>query len=215
MTYIHAFTDPGTPDRAVIGGKGLGLVRLAAAGVRVPPGFVVTTASYRDFVAENGLSDIIDGLVREVDHEDAEALTAATRQIQERIASGALPGGLDERIAKAYSGLGAGEEVYVAVRSSGTAEDMGDASFAGLYDSYLDIKGAEDVVDAVRRCWASLWTPRCAAYRKRLGFDHRDAEVAVVVQQMVAAETAGVLFTANPLTERTDEYVINASWGLG
>ncbi|MEU0463554.1 PEP/pyruvate-binding domain-containing protein [Amycolatopsis sp. NPDC006131] len=215
MNYIHAFTDPGTPERAVIGGKGLGLVRLAAAGVRVPPGFVVTTASYRDFVAENGLSEEIDGLVRDVDHEDAEALTAATRQIQERIASGALPGGLDERIAKAYSALGTGEEVYVAVRSSGTAEDMGDASFAGLYDSYLDIRGAEDVVDAVRRCWASLWTPRCAAYRKRLGFDHRDAEVAVVVQQMVAADTAGVLFTANPLTERTDEYVVNASWGLG
>lgn len=215
MTYIHAFDEPGVPERSVVGGKGLGLVRLAAAGVRVPPGFVVTTGAYRDFVAANGLSAQIDELVRDVDHDDADALTKATDTIRERIHAGVLPGGLDELIAKAYTALGAGEDLYVAVRSSGTAEDMGEASFAGLYDSFLDVRGADDVVDAVRRCWASLWTTRCASYRHRLGLDHRDAEVAVVVQQMVPAAAAGVLFTANPLNERTDEIVINANHGLG
>jgi pyruvate,water dikinase len=215
MTYIHAFDEPGVPERAVVGGKGLGLVRLAAAGVRVPPGFVVTTSAYRDFVAANGLSEQIEDLVRGVDHDDADALTAATDTIRERIRAGVLPDGLDELIAKAYSALGAGEDLYVAVRSSGTAEDMGEASFAGLYDSFLDVRGADDVVDAVRRCWASLWTTRCTSYRHRLGLDHRDAEVAVVVQRMVPAEAAGVMFTANPLNERTDEFVINANHGLG
>lgn len=215
MTYIHAFDEPGVPERAVVGGKGLGLVRLAAAGVRVPPGFVVTTGAYRDFVAANGLADQIDELVRDVDHDDADALTAATDLIRDRIGAGILPGGLDELIAKAYDALGAGEQLHVAVRSSGTAEDMGEASFAGLYDSFLDVRGADEVVAAVRRCWASLWTTRCASYRHRLGLDHRDAEVAVVVQQMVRAEAAGVMFTANPLNERTDEFVINANYGLG
>ncbi|SCL20070.1 phosphoenolpyruvate synthase [Micromonospora pallida] len=214
MNYIKHLDDPGTPGRAVVGGKGAGLSRLAAAGVPVPPGFVVTTEAYVAFVELNGLNQTIESLISGVDYDNPDQLAVATGQIQERIVAGELPAGLHELIAKAYAGIGAGDS-YVAVRSSGTAEDTGEASFAGLYDSYLDIRGAEDVVNAVRRCWASLWTPRCAFYRNRLGLDPANAEVAVVVQQMVAADCAGVLFTANPVNERTDEMVVNANWGLG
>ena len=113
MNYIHAFDEPGVPERAIVGGKGLGLVRLAAAGVRVPPGFVVTTGAYRDFVAANGLSEQIEELVRGVDHDDADALTSATDTIRERIRAGALPDGLDERIAKPYSPGSTGVNVSV------------------------------------------------------------------------------------------------------
>lgn len=214
MNYIQQLDDPATPDRSTIGGKGAGLARLAVAGIPVPPGFVVTTSAYVDFVELNGLTSAIDSIMAGVDYDDPDQLSAATAQIRERIVAGTLPPGLNELVAKGYAAIGSGDS-YVAVRSSGTAEDMGDASFAGLYDSYLDIRGAEDVMDAVRRCWASLWTPRCAYYRNRLGLDPSTAEVAVVVQQMVAAQSAGVLFTANPLNERSDEIVINSNWGLG
>lgn len=215
MNYIQYLDDPGTPDRSIIGGKGAGLTRLAAAGVPVPPGFVVTTAAYRDFVEQNGLTAAIASIMAGIDYDNPDQLSVATGRIRERIVGGELPAGLHELIAKGYSAIGSSEDSYVAVRSSGTAEDMGEASFAGLYDTYLDIRGADDVVDAVRRCWASLWTPRCAYYRNRLGLDPSTAEVAVVVQQMVAAQSAGVMFTANPLNERSDEIVINSNWGLG
>lgn len=103
----------------------------------------------------------------------------------------------------------------VAVRSCGTAEDLADASFAGLHDTFLDVQGDDAVLDAVRRCWASLCNARAIHYRHDKGYDHYDAQLAVVIQRMVAADTAGVMFTANPLNTRTDEFVINASGGLG
>ena len=215
LEYIRHLDAPGAAERSVIGGKGVGLTRMAAAGVAVPPGFVVTTPAYVDFLAKNGLPAEIASTMSGVDYDNADELSQATAKIRQRIVAGDLPDGLREMIEKSYRGLRAGTDIQVAVRSSGTAEDMGDASFAGLYDSYLDIRGADNVVDAVRRCWASLWTARCAYYRHRLGLDPKDAHVAVVVQQMVAAKAAGVLFTANPLNGRTDEIVINSNWGLG
>ncbi len=101
------------------------------------------------------------------------------------------------------------------MRSSGTAEDLEGASFAGQYDTYLDIKGGDALLDAVRRCWASMWTARVVAYRQSKGFGHSDIGIAVVVQTMVEADVAGVMFTGNPMNARADEIVINASWGLG
>jgi pyruvate,water dikinase len=118
-----------------------------------------------------------------------------------------------KEITEAYAALG--PDPYVAVRSSGTAEDMADASFAGLHDTFLDVKGADSVIDAVKDCWASLWTARATAYRKARGFDHLAVSLPVVVQMMAEADVAGVMFTANPLTAATNEIVINASWGLG
>jgi pyruvate,water dikinase len=101
------------------------------------------------------------------------------------------------------------------VRSSGTAEDLAEASFAGQHDSYLDIHGQDDVLDGVRRCWASLWTARACAYRQQKGFDRAEVRLAVVVQTMISSDVSGVMFTANPLTTSTSEIVVNASWGLG
>ena len=124
-----------------------------------------------------------------------------------------MPADVAKRIRELYSTLG--NNSYVAVRSSGTAEDMAEASFAGLHDTYLDVVGADAVIDAVKRCWASMWTARATSYRNALGFDHMQARIAVVVQRMIESEVSGVMFTGNPLTARTDEIVINASWGLG
>jgi len=216
MDFVRDLGGDGPAERSEIGGKGAGLARMAAAGVPVPPGFVVTTAAYRDFVGRNGLDAEIAALLGGVDYDDAQALSTAAERIRSRILAAELPAGLEDLVVKSYEGMADNTgDAFVAVRSSGTAEDLGEASFAGLYDSYLDIRGGADVVDAVRRCWASLWTARCASYRHRLGLRDEDAEVAVVVQKMVAPRSAGVLFTANPLNVRTDEIVVNSTWGLG
>ena len=124
-----------------------------------------------------------------------------------------MPDEIADEIRKAYTAIG--PEVYVAVRSSGTAEDTEGASFAGMHDTYLDVRGEAAVVDAVQRCWASMWTARAIAYRHTQGFDHATATIAVVVMTMVESDVSGVMFTANPREDRTDEIVINASWGLG
>ena len=179
----------------------------------MPGGFVVTTGAYAQFLETTGLAARVSEVASGVDYDRAEQVETATAEIRQIITSTALPAEVEKDITAAYARLG--QDTYVAVRSSGTAEDMGDASFAGLYDTYLDIRGEADVLDAVRRCWASLWTARCASYRHRLGIPADEATVAVVVQKMIAADSAGVLFTANPLTERTDEMVVNANWGLG
>jgi rifampicin phosphotransferase len=215
MEYVQRLDAHGTSDRSKVGGKGAGLARLTAAGIPVPPGFVVTTDAYVDFLARNDLSNQIEIQLKDVDYDDTEQLSQAAARIRELILHSELPEGLKESIVASYQAMSESGDPFVAVRSSGTAEDMGEASFAGLYDSYLDVRGATSVVDAVRKCWGSLWTARCASYRHRLGLDNRDALVAVVVQQMVAAQSAGVMFTANPLNERTDEIVINSTWGLG
>ena len=213
MTYTRRLDSPGTHERAAVGGKGAGLARLAAAGVPVPAAFAVTTAAYADLLAEGDLGSEIERLAARTDHGDAAQVTEVTDRIRSRILGAPVPEVAEKEIRRAYAELG--DDAFVAVRSSGTAEDMGEASFAGLYDSYLDVRGADAVVDAVRHCWASLWTARCASYRHRLGLDDREAQVAVVVQRMVAAESAGVMFTANPLNGRTDEIVVNSTWGLG
>ncbi len=124
-----------------------------------------------------------------------------------------IPAAVAAELEQAYRELGA--EPYVAVRSSGTAEDLGDASFAGLHDTYLDVRGYDNVITAIKRCWASMWNVRATLYRQVRGFDHDAAGIAVVVQRMVSADAAGVMFTANPLNTATDEIVVNANWGLG
>jgi phosphohistidine swiveling domain-containing protein len=213
MPNIFMLDDPSTVERSLVGGKAAGLMRMMRGGIGVPPGFVVTTEAYEEFLESSGLAAKISRLIAGVDYGQAEQVEAATGEIRATITQAPLSAGVEADIAAAYGGLG--DDCYVAVRSSGTAEDMGDASFAGLYDTYLDISGPAEVISAVRRCWASLWTARCASYRHRLGFGADDATVAVVVQRMIAADSAGVLFTANPLTERTDEMVVNSNWGLG
>ncbi|HEX4110208.1 MAG TPA: PEP/pyruvate-binding domain-containing protein [Solirubrobacteraceae bacterium] len=214
MTSSHVlrFDDEASGTHDLVGGKGANLGRLTHAGFPVPPGFTVTTAGHAAFLAGDGLAAEIDALAAGLDHEHADELERGTAAIRELIVGRELPEAIAGPVREAYATLGDG--TYVAVRSSGTAEDLAEASFAGMHDTYLDIVGADGVLDAIKRCWASLWTARAASYRHTKGFDHRGG-IAVVVQTMVPSEVSGVMFTANPLTAATDEIVIDASWGLG
>lgn len=197
----------------VVGGKGASLGKLVNAGFPVPSGFVVTTDGYDSFIREHDLEKKIQKILAGLDYGNLDELETKTERIREIVANSQIPGILAREITKAYKALG--DVPYVAVRSSGTAEDLEDASFAGQYDTYLDIKGGEELLDAVRQCWASMWTSRVTAYRQSKGFGHRDIGIAVVVQTMVKADAAGVMFTGNPMNARADEIAINASWGLG
>lgn len=194
-------------DRARVGGKGANLGELRRLGHRVPDGFVVTTDAYAAVLELTGLSSGIGTQVRDgpIDGRGWAALRAD-------IAAVTVPDPVGPAIVEAYAALGGG---YVAVRSSATAEDLPGAAFAGQHDTYLNIVGEAQVLDAVRRCWASLWTDRAVAYRRRRGVGAEQVRMAVVVQAMVPADSAGVLFTANPVTGARDEIVVDASSGLG
>jgi pyruvate,water dikinase len=217
VSYVIGFEDEDGVRQDLVGGKGANLGRLVAAGFPVPPGFVITSVAYNRFMSEAGLDQRALGMVAELDFEDADAVAGALGTLREEIESAPMPGEIEAQIRAAYEEqiAGASDDGRVAVRSSGTAEDLAEASFAGLHDTYLDILGAEAAIDAVRRCWASLWTARATTYRENKGFDQGEVSLAVVVQAMVSAEVSGVLFTANPLTTNTGEFVVNASWGLG
>ncbi len=195
-----------------VGGKGMSLARMAAAGLPVPGGFHVTTEAYRRFVAENGLQPRITAALNGVDPADPAAVEAAARRIAGLFAAAATPPDIAAAAAAAYAELG---DAAVAVRSSATAEDLPGASFAGQQETYLNVRGEEAVLEAVKRCWASLWTARAITYRLKNGIDQGGVALAVVVQKLVAADAAGILFTANPMNGRRDELLVNASWGLG
>ncbi len=212
MPHILPFTDPRCADRALVGGKATNLGALACAGFPVPRGFVVAGTVYDRVIAER-LRERIAALLAAVDFANADSVDEGARRIRELITAAPMPAPLAADISSAYTALG--PDCYVAVRSSGTAEDLADASFAGQHDTYLDMRGTATVLDAVRRCWASLWTARAVAYRHANGFDQLAVSLAVVIQEMVEAEVAGVMFTANPLTSATNQIVVNASWGLG
>jgi len=202
---------------SVAGGKAANLGELTQAGLPVPPGFCVTTEAYAPVAEGAGLEPILAELAaaRADDTMHLAELAAAARA---RLLAAPMPERVAEAIRKAYGELEHeenGEPVPVAVRSSATAEDLPFASFAGQQETYLNVIGIEALLDAVRRCWASLWTDRAVSYRASNGIDHRAVRLAVAVQQMVEAAVAGVLFTANPLTGRRRQAVIDASPGLG
>lgn len=197
----------------MIGGKAAGLATTHRAGAPVPPGFAVTTAAYVDFNTIHGIPRKIEQMLEGIRLSDQAELERVTESIRALIVSHDMSEEIASAIAAAYESMGSG--VSVAVRSSGVAEDMQDASFAGLYETYLNVVGRDAVIKAVQACWASSWTARCVSYRQERNIPHDQALVAVVVQKMVDADVAGVLFTANPLNGRTDEMVVNANWGLG
>jgi len=204
-------------DRATIGnvgGKGAALAQMARSGLPVPQGFHVTTEAYACFVAENELGPTIAAAIEAADPESPASLETASRTIEEHFVEREIPPAVANAIAKSYGGL-SGSSPVVAVRSSATAEDLPEASFAGQQESYLNIEGTGPVLDAVRRCWASLWTARAIGYRARQQIGTERLSLAVVVQCLVPAEVAGILFTANPFNGRRNEAVINAAWGLG
>ena len=197
-----------------VGGKGASLARMAAAGLPVPPGFYLTTRAYRHFVAENHLAEPVLRAAAQAKAGDPGSLDRASTQVRSLMAQGAIPAGIAALIRMSYEELGV-DDPPVAVRSSATAEDLPGISFAGQQETYLNVRGGDHVLQAVRRCWASLWTARALGYRARHGIRSEDVALAVVVQQLVAADVAGILFTANPLTGARDQIMINAAWGLG
>ncbi len=203
------------------GGKGANLVALARAGFEVPPGFIVTTDAYRAFVQANLLSSRILALAGNAKTGDLSAIENASAEIRALFQEGIVPEDVAADIALAYRGLDHQSsddptaESPVAVRSSATAEDLPGLAFAGQQDTYLYVVGAPSVLEAVKKCWGSLWTARAMTYRARNNIPPEGIALAVVVQTMVPAESSGVLFTANPVTGRRDEMVIDASFGLG
>lgn len=214
MTYVLRFNDEAADDHGRVGGKGANLAKLTQAGFDVPPGFTVITDAYAEFIAANQLDEAIASRLSALSWSDPAELEKTLEDVRNLILAAPLPDGVAVAVESAYADLG-GDEPYVAVRSSGTAEDLADSSFAGLHDSFLDVKGREALLDAIKRCWASLWTARATSYRHDHGFDQSTVAIAVVIQTMVESDVSGVMFTGNPLTTATDEIVINASWGLG
>lgn len=213
VPLVLALDDPAATLEQV-GGKGASLAQLAAVGLPVPPGFHITTAAYRSFVTENGLQEQILETVSVATADQPTSLEEASRKIGRMFAQGSMPAEIVTAVRQAYVALG-GDDLAVAVRSSATAEDLPDRSFAGQQETYLNMRGEAMVLDAVKRCWASLWTARAIGYRARSGIAHEEVSLAVVVQELVLADAAGILFTANPLTGERDQVMINAAWGLG
>ncbi len=205
-------------DTALAGGKGANLGELVSIGIPVPPGFVVTTNAYRRFVKETGLEEEIRKLLSGLNVDDTAALDEVSRKIRQLFMEKPMPKDIEEAIRNAYRELGRRvgiDEPFVAVRSSASAEDLPEASFAGQQDTYLNVRGEDNVVDRVRACWASLFTARAIAYREEKGIDHLSVAMAVVVQKMVNSRSSGVMFTLHPVTGNRDVVVIESSWGLG
>ena len=196
---------------AEAGGKGLNLCLLVEQGFNVPRGYIITTDAYQRFVETNELQEVITNEISGID-EDVESLQRASANIRHMFSAGIIPRDTEDQIIEAYYQHKLGK---VAVRSSATAEDLPETSFAGQQDTYLNVEGEEELLKAVVDCWSSLWTPRAIGYRKRNRISQKEVSLAVVVQEMVQSEASGVLFTVNPLTGVRTEAVINATFGLG
>ena len=210
--YVLFFEEIDASYLPRVGGKGANLGELTRAGLPVPSGFCITTEAYRQIAERADVTALLAALAGET---GSERLAEIAQAIRERLLKVSFPGELVEAVRAAYTSLGHGLPIPVAVRSSATAEDLPFASFAGQQDTYLNIVGEEALLDAVRRCWASLWTERAVSYRVSNQVDSYSVSLSVVVQRMIDVAVAGVLFTANPLTGRRRQAVIDASPGLG
>ena len=213
---VLGFERIGRGDVGLAGGKGANLGELTAAGLPVPPGFVVSASAYAAFCDEAGLRSWIAERLATVDVDDTEALDRAAVEVRAAVEAASLPDWLAGRIRDAYLRLGGGDEDFaVAVRSSATAEDTESASFAGMNETMLNVRGVDAVLDAVRRCWSSLFGARTVYYRAKRGFGQADMDIAVVVQRQVEATRAGVMFTIDPATGASDRLIIEGAFGLG
>ncbi len=209
--YVLRFGSPEI-NLETAGGKGLNLARLARAGFHVPRGFIVSTAAYQSFVASNRWLAVIGSSVDNLPADDISALEKASAQIRAAFSVGVMPLEVDSAIRTVLDEF---RDTPVAVRSSATAEDLPDLSFAGQQDTYLNVIGGQEILKAVINCWSSLWTARAIGYRIRNRIPQNEVALAVIVQEMVPSDSSGVMFTANPLTGLRNETVIDATLGLG
>lgn len=217
MVNIKWFENIKKDDLLLTGGKGLNLGLMTEAGFPVPPGFAVTTEAYFKHLDANNLRGPISKILEGLDVNDSEALNKASAEIKKLIIDGRIPRDIQKDIVDAYRKLNEriGREVFVAVRSSASAEDLPTASFAGQQSTYLNIFGEEGVVKAVKDCWASLFEPRAIFYRVQNNFEHMKVGLSAVVQMMVQSEKAGVVFTVDPMTQDKNIISIEAAYGLG
>ncbi len=209
---ILDFNEIKKEDVLTVGGKGANLGEMTSAKINVPSGFVITADAYRDFLKVNGIDILIEnGIKKSAD--DEKILLNEAEHFRGKIKSGKFPEQLENAIREKYFNLG--NNTRVAVRSSATAEDLPDASFAGQQETYLNVQGIESVLNGVRNCYASLWGNRAVSYRFHQGYDQTSVSIAVVIQEMIESEKSGVLFTVNPVNKKENEMQINASFGLG
>ncbi len=220
--YIYWFRELSKESLNIAGGKGANLGEMFNNGFPIPEGFVVSSEAYFDFVKVNKIDAIIQSACANLDVQDTQKLEKAADTVKKAILLAPMPDAIRADVVKSYNLLCGGafiptptEEVFVAVRSSATAEDLPEASFAGQQETYLNQKGSEQVVEAVKKCWASLFGARAIYYRQEQHFDHNKVGLAAVIQRMVQAEKAGVMFSADPVTNDTTKIVIEAAFGLG
>jgi len=212
VKVIAWFEEIGKADISLAGGKGANLGELTRCNIPVPPGFIVTSNAYFRFVEEANLADKLRGCLEGLDASDNRSLEEVANQIKQMIVEAPMPVDIGERIREGYRKMGGG---LVAVRSSATAEDLPEASFAGQLRTFLNVEGEDSVVAAVQGCWASMFEPRAIFYRIEQGFDHLDVGIAVPVQRMAQSEVSGVMFTVEPISSDESKIVIEAAWGLG
>ena len=233
IKHIAWFSELHKEDIPLVGGKGANLGEMYNAHLPIPPGFVVTADSYKNFLQKTGIQKHILEKLHTLDIEDTEKLQKTAKEIQEIILKAEMPAELKIEIREAYDNLNVSPELkhlknnalnliksgreqpFVAVRSSATAEDLLEASFAGQQETYLNVKGSENLIHSVQKCWASLFKARAIYYRTKNNFQHDKVYIAVVVQKMVNANAAGVLFTVNPSTNNKEEIMIEGAHGLG
>ena len=217
MEYVEFFEELKKEDVDIAGGKGANLGELTQAGIPVPPGFVITSATYQKFMDETGITQEIMDILDAIDVNNNKELQQSAKNIKKIITETPIPDEISSLFIEAYNALChriGKDNAFVAVRSSATAEDLPEASFAGQQDTYLNVKGPEDLIKYVRKCWASLFGARAIFYREENNFDHSKVYIAVVIQEMVDAQKAGVMFTVHPSTGE-EKILIEAAWGLG
>ena len=215
MSYVSGFADVALKDRPHVGGKGGSLGELQRAGMAVPAGFIVRTAAFESFLEGIEAEWPVRARILALDSEDLPAMTRCCAAVRSRLEQAPLPQELEREIALAHAQLCGLQGTPVAVRSSATTEDAVDASFAGLQDTYLWVQGVSQTLRRVRSCWASLYSVESVSYRRRRDLPEQGVAMAVVIQAMVDARAAGVMFTRSPMTGDRSVITIEAAWGLG
>jgi pyruvate,water dikinase len=214
--FVYWFKEIDKKDGDIVGGKGANLGEMYNLGIPVPPGFIITSGAYFHFIEKNSLLPKIKELLSDTNKDRPETYTAASGKIKKLINDAPIPKEISLEVIKAYIKLGGVfKNPLVAVRSSATAEDLPDASFAGQQRTFLNIKGESELVECVRECWASLFEPRAIFYREEKGFDHFKVGLAIPVQEMVQSVASGVMFTCDPVTGEKNRIIVDAIYGLG
>ncbi|MFT4303059.1 MAG: PEP/pyruvate-binding domain-containing protein [Candidatus Woesearchaeota archaeon] len=211
MANILWFKEIKAKDIPLVGGKGANLGEMFNL-MPIPNGFCITVKAYEEFLQTTKIKSHIFKKLKNIDFNNTKSLDKLSKEIRENIKKQIIPKKIKEDIIKSYNEL---NNKYVAVRSSATAEDLPTASFAGQQDTYLNISGEKKLLEAIKNCWASLFTSRAIYYRHTNKFKHEDVKISVVVQEMIQSEKAGVMFTANPVNNKKTEMIIEGSYGLG